>query len=206
MIQDPKKTEEQSKELTRQEIEEHRQLLEEKELANKLLETVKINAHLIKEVESVSGENSTILNGNQQLKNQYESNAKRHEELTKEYKEVESSITTLQIKYNSLTSEIAFLQEERHKLQIIADEKYQKLAELMRRYNAIKDSYEFVKGETTFSQDLLKYSEDLLMKALKQKQSFDRKLDQSEESLDQLFNGLDEVVRQGHVTFYTHRQ
>lgn len=176
----------------------------EKTLREKIGAIQNVNMHMTTEMEKLGSENGTILQSNKNLREEYEVCLANYNKVEKEQLQLKTSITQAQIKYNALIGEVNFLRVEREKLLQEVQQRHQTLEALFARYHAIKESYDFIKGETTFSEDLLGYSEQLLDKALKQKDLFAKELQTSEQSFGNIVGDLHQIVRRAAVDFYQH--
>ncbi|MBF0205759.1 MAG: hypothetical protein HQK53_02610 [Oligoflexia bacterium] len=183
-------------------FQEYGQLKEKRELGFKVLEMHKINMELTKEIENLSSANNILIEGNKGLRNKSDQIYPQYLEKIQLMRDLQNKITTAQIESNRLAMEIAFLKEERTKLSSQAEEKHLSLGKILRRIETVKKSYDFIKGETTFSQDLLDHLDSLLGDALKCGRVLGDKLDDTERSLESALSEISETIKKGKTIFY----
>jgi len=173
-----------------------------KDISNRVIEMQKINEQLRKEIEAVTYANNAMFENNKELKNRYGVITQKHEKEAESLRELQNRVAGAQVESNRLAIEIGFLKEERRKLLDLVDEKHELLGNLLKRFNSIRNNYEFIKGEANFSEDLIEHLENLLNRAFKQRKSLTEMIISSEESLEKLFSEFSEIVNKGKRSFY----
>ena len=161
-----------------------------------------INAQLSSECDRIIAANNTLLANNRNLKNQYPVVSEQYDLEIKNSRSLQSRVVSARIESNRLSTEINFLKAEHQKLLDLVEEKHLLLDDLFRRFTAVRNSFEFVSGETGYAQDIMTHVEGLLNKALMQKKSLNDKIASSEESMGKLFSEFNEIVRKGKIEFY----
>ena len=173
-----------------------------KDISNRVIEMQRINEQLRKEIETVTYANNTMFENNKELKNRYAAITQKHEKEAESLRELQHRIAGAQVESNRLAIEIGFLKGERRKLLDLMEEKHELLGDLLKRFNAIRNNYEFIKGEAAFSEELIDYVENLLNRALEQRKSLTEMILSSDESLEKLFSEFSEIVNKGKRSFY----
>ncbi len=175
---------------------------QEAEIVAKLRELEKINLLLLKESEKLVSENSALIGFNKQLQEKYGLLFSRHQEIEAEYKALKNTIATAQVEFNRLSLEISFLKDERARLVDLIDGKNDVLGKLLNRFEAIRTSYEFAKGEEVASKDLLAHLENLLDGAFKQKHSLEKKVVSTTEAFEKIHSEINDIIKKGKLYYY----
>ena len=173
-----------------------------KDISNRVVEMQKINEQLRKEIEAVTSANNAMFGHNRELKSSYDAVTKQHEKESERLRQLQNRVAGTQVESNRLGIEIDFLKEERRKLLDLVDEKHELLGDLMKRFNSIRNNYEFITGEAGFSEELIEHLEGLLNRAFTQRKSLTEMIMSSEESLEKLFSEFSEIVNKGKMSFY----
>jgi hypothetical protein len=172
------------------------------DITRRVVELKRINEQLNADCDRVIAANNTLLMSNKNLNNQYPVVSEQVDLEVKNFKALQSQVVSARIETNRLSTEINFLKEEHQKLMDLVEEKHLRLDDLFRRFTGIRNSFEFVNGETGFAQDLMTNVEGMLNKALKQEKTLNDKIASSEESMEKLFSEFNEIVRKGKTAFY----
>ena len=182
----------------------HRSIEEraKQDVARRVVELHTINEQLSAECDRVAAANNTLLVNNKDLKNQYPVVSEVYDREVKNFKALQNRAVSAHIESNRLSTEINFLKEEHQKLLDLVEEKHLLLDDLSRRFTSIRSSFEFVSGETGFTQDIMTNVEGLLNKALKQKKALNDRIASAGESMEKLFSEFNEIVRKGKTEFY----
>ena len=188
----------QVKDLLRRNVEAHAK----QDVARRVAELHIINEQLSAECDRIAAANNTLLMNNKNLKNQYPVVSEQYDLEVKNFKALQSRVVSARIESNRLSTEINFLKEERQKLLDLVEEKHLLMDDLFRRFTSIRSSFEFVRGETGFAQDIMTNVEGMLNKALMQKKTLYDKIASSEASMEKLFSEFNEIVRKGKTEFY----
>ncbi len=186
------------KDLLRRNVEQ----LARQDVGRRAAELHRINEQLSAECDRVAGANNTLLMHNKDLRNQYPVVSEQDDLEVKNFKALQSRAVSARIESNRLSTEINFLKEEHQKLLDRVEEKHKLLDDLFRRFTGIRGSFEFVRGETGFVQDIMTNVEGLLNKALMQKKALNDKIASAEESMEKLFSEFNGIVRKGKTEFY----
>ena len=172
------------------------------DVARRVAELHMINDQLSAECDRIIAANNTLLMNNKNLKTQYPLVSEQHDLEVKNSKELQSRVVSARIESNRLSTEINFLKAEHQKLLDLIEEKHLLLDDLFRRFTGIRSSFEFIKGETGFAQDIMTNVDGMLNKALIQKTSLNDKIASLEGSMEKLFSEFNEIVRKGKTEFY----
>ncbi|MBF0360254.1 MAG: hypothetical protein HQK49_04545 [Oligoflexia bacterium] len=184
-------------------LNEYNKLKEKKELFEKVSSIHVINKQMVAEVEKCSAANTNLVEINKDLRKKYEQILPVYLERSNNLKDLQSQLTTTQIECNRLAMEINFLQGEKTKLSKMCEEKHLLLGKLLARISYVKKSYEFVKGETNYSEDLLLHLDSLLNQALKQGKTLEKKLEDNEQLLESLLAELNDKIKKSKIEFYS---
>jgi hypothetical protein len=172
------------------------------DVARRVAELHMINEQLSAECDRIVAANNTLMANNKNLKNQYPLISEQHDQELGNFKELQSRVVSARIESNRLSTEINFLKAEHQKLLDLIEEKHAVLDDLSRRFTGIRGSFEFVRGETGFAQDIVTNVDGMLNKALMQKQALDDKIASLEGSMEKLFSEFNAIVRKGKTEFY----
>lgn len=174
----------------------------EKELINKIAEMQKINIELANESEKITGENNVLFETNKVLRGKYNALSEKLSKLEDAQKALQNEIAKAQVESNKISGEMNFLKAEREKLIAQIEKKHEILGSLLFRFKSIKSSYEFMKGESVFSEALLQHLGLLLDDALKHKKELEHSVLSTEDTLEQVFVELNDTIKKGKVLFY----
>ncbi|MBF0365823.1 MAG: hypothetical protein HQK50_09635 [Oligoflexia bacterium] len=183
-------------------FEQYNKVKENLELAEKVFKIYQLNCQLNSDIEALTSDNNILIESNKNLHLKYDQIHPLYTQKIEEMKKLQNLVTTSQIECNRLAMEINFLKDERHKLSLVAEEKHLILGKLLKRIDSLKKSYDFIKGETIFSEDMLLHLESLMEDALSYGQVFGEKLENTKESLETLFSELNETIKKGKTIFY----
>jgi len=186
------------KELLRREVE----LRAKRDLERRVAELSRINEQLSAECDGLASANNTLLTNNKVLKTKYPVISAEHDAEVRNFRDLQSRVVSARLESNRLSTEISFLRDEHRGLLELVEEKHVVLDDLLRRFNGVRSSFEFVSGETAAAQDVMSNVEGLLKKALTQKKVLNEKIASSEESIEKLLSEFNEIVRRGKTEFY----
>jgi hypothetical protein len=178
------------------------ELRAKRDLERRVAELSRINEQLGTECDGLEGANQTLLANNKILKNQYPAITTQHDAEVKNFRDIQSRVVSARLESNRLSTEINFLRDEHRRLLDLVEEKHVVLDDLLRRFNGVRCSFEFVSGETAAAQDVMANVEGLLKRALSQKKVLNQKIATSEESIEKLLTEFNEIVRRGKTEFY----
>ncbi|MEI6666943.1 MAG: hypothetical protein WCP29_02220 [Acidobacteriota bacterium] len=173
-----------------------------RDLERRVAELSRINEQLGMECDGLSTANNTLVAGNKVLKSEYPLVSEQHDIEVANFKDLQSRVVSARLESNRLATEINFLRDEHRALLDVVEEKHVVLDDLLRRFNGVRSSFEFVSGETAAAEDVMTNVEGLLKKALLQKKVLNDRIASSEESLDKLLSEFNAIVKKGKTEFY----
>jgi hypothetical protein len=173
-----------------------------RDLERRVAELNRINEQLSAECDGLAGANNTLLMNNKILKNDYPVVSEQNDIEIRNFRDIQSRVVSARLESNRLSTEINFLRDEHRTLLDLVEEKHVVLDDLLRRFNGVRSSFEFVNGETAAAEDVMANVEGLLKKAMTQKKVLNEKIASSEESIEKLLSEFNAIVRRGKTEFY----
>jgi hypothetical protein len=182
------------------ELEEEQRIQEE--IGQKVMEMVAINKQLALETEMISKDNGRLFDQAKRNKVNYEAILAKLTEKEAELDSLQHEITDARIACNHLLNDVVFLRDKNIELNNWVDDKSQSLGKLLSRVSAVKRNYEFISGESNFSEDILSSLDTLLTHTFEQKKAINDRLSDAKGDMDTLYEELQTTLRAGKHSFY----
>ena len=191
------------KQKSRAELEQEQLLLIQDEVRVKVGEMVAINKQLALESEQISKDNNRLFDQAKRNKSSYEAVLSKLKEKEAELKSLQHEITDARTACNHLLNDVVFLRDKNIELNKWVDDKSQTLGKLLSRVATVKRNYDFITGESAFSEDIISSLDALLSNTFDQKKTINDRLTEAKKDMDTLYEELQTTLRAGKHSFYS---
>lgn len=174
----------------------------EEELAERTHSIENLNRLVSEEVERTTTENQLVFEKNKALHAKFAEVTKAYDEHKEKLRALQNKAAHTQVEYNKVLLELQFLVSEKTKTTAQIEAEYELLSNMSKRYDLLRRNYNFTKGETGVSEDLLEYLETMLGTLRNQKKVLMEKTQTSENSLMTLLDELNATIKKGKTLYY----